>query len=220
MAEYPDHPKVLAAADRIECLDAEVRRGAGWLADPVASLQAEIEERAEARPAHEVYKSVIDWLRRRGDRSSELAVSRWACTRTDWPITARLSCHHDLVDALLDEEAEEAERLEAAEVLGEVVALASDDNWAVPAALRRSRLLSELGEFELADRTWNEIAVRVEDSPAWEPEILAERIQSLLDREDRGRATAFSKTLSAKYPDHDLTKKLALSLSGTQKEEP
>lgn len=124
------------------------------------------------------------------------------------------------MDALLDEEAEEAERLEAAEVLGEVVALASDDNWAVPAALRRSRLLSELGEFELADRTWNEIAVRVEDSPAWEPEILAERIQSLLDREDRGRATAFSKTLSAKYPDHDLTKKLALSLSGTQKEEP
>jgi len=218
-SEYPDHPRTLAAADRAECLDAEALRGARWLADPVASLQAEIEERAAAKPAHEVYKSAIEWLRRRGDQSSELAVSRWACTQTGWPISARLACHHDLADTLLHGVAGEAQHLEAAEVLGQVVALASDDNWAVPAALRRCRLLSELGFYEQADQTLNDIKGRVAGSLTWEPRFLEGKIRSLLDRGDRGRAMAIYERLSSSYPDHGLAEELRLILRGTGKEE-
>ena len=218
-SEYPDHPKARAAADRTEYLEAEARRGADWLADPVASLREEIEERAEERSAHGVYKSVVTWLQRRGDRSSQLAVSRWACTQTDWPISAQLACHHDLVDALLDEESSEAERLEAAEVLGEVVDLAGDDDWAVPAALRRSRVLSELGRFQEADQTLDEIEDRISGSLAWGPQVLGERIRSLLDRGDRDRARAFYEELSSAYPDHGLTEELRPIFSGTGKEE-
>lgn len=218
--EYADAPRALAAADWAECLEADARRGPQWLRDPVSSLEAEIAARASARPAHEVYKSILQWLRAGGHRSAEIQVSRWACTQTDWPLGARLACHHNLVDVLLAEYAGEAERLEAAEALAQVMALAPGAEWAVPAALRRSRLLGEIGEFELADQALDEVAACVKGSPAWEPQILAESIQSLLGRGDRNQAMAVYKMLSVSYPDHELTKKLALNFSDAGEEEP
>ncbi len=218
-AESPDDPRAAAASDRAESLEADARRGAEWLADPVMSLRTEIEQRISVRPAHETYRSALQWLRFSGHRPAQIEVSRWACAQTDWPLQAKLACHHHLIDALLEGDPEDSERLEAAEVLAQIMALSQSDEWTVPAALRRFRLLSELRQFELADRTWDEVATQIQGSPVWEPRVLAERVQSLLDRGDNIQATSSYQTLSTKYPDHDLTMKLAQRLSGTMKEE-
>ncbi|MCK4660996.1 MAG: hypothetical protein KAV82_15855, partial [Phycisphaerae bacterium] len=128
--DYPEDSRSAVAADRAECLEAEARRTPEWLANPVASLEAEIEERAAVRPPHEVYRSVMEWLRREGHVTARIAVGRWACAQGDWPINVRLACHHNLVDALLGEpEAGEIKRLEAADVLEQVMEIAPNDDW-------------------------------------------------------------------------------------------
>ena len=213
-ADYPEDSRRVAATERAECLEAESRRGAEWLVDPATSLQAEIKERAAVRSAHEVYRSVLEWLRCEKHLSAQIATARWACTQTDWPLERRIACHHDLVTALLDlPAAGEAERQEAAEVLGRIVDLAPRDDWAIPAALRRSRLLSELGRLDLADRTLDGIADRAGDS-RYEPYVLAERIRVLLDRGNVEQAAAVFETLSEAYPEHNLTEEFAAMFSG------
>ncbi|MCP4592422.1 MAG: tetratricopeptide repeat protein [bacterium] len=208
-AAYPGDSRSAGAESRVEEFEAESRRSAAWLADPVTSLQAEIKDRAGVRSANDVYTSVLTWLRREHHLAAQIAICRWACEQTDWPLERRLACHHDLVTALLDlPTAGAAERQEAADVLGRIVDLAPRDDWAIPAALRRSRLLSELGRFDLADRTLDGIADH-EVGVRYEPHILAERIRVLLDRGDIEQAAVAFDTLSEAYPEHKVTTELA-----------
>ena len=218
--EYPDDARAKAATDRVEVLEAEARRTPEWLADPVASLQAEIAARAAVRPAPQVYRSAMEWLRRGRQTTAQVAIGRWACTQTQWPMEARLAVHFDLVDALLNAGGGgEAERLEAAEVLGRVMRFAPDDEWFMSAGLRRAQLLRELKRYEAGDRTLEQLERRAKDSGS-EPLILGERIQSFLDRGDPGRARATFKKLSGRFPDHDLTEQFKPMFSSKGEEQP
>ena len=201
--EYPGDGRVAAVAERIEHLEAEARRSPDWLADPVASLRMEIEARSAARTPSEVYRSVVKWLGRRGDHAAVIAVSRWACARDDWPVDARIACRFDLVDALVASPVAEADGREAAERLGEIVDLAPTDAVAVPAAIRRYRLLNEMEQFGEAERVADEIAARVRGSRRWEPVVLTERIESLLERGEKDRAESILDALVESHPDYD-----------------
>ena len=218
-ADYPEDRRQAAAADRLESLEAEARRTPRWLDDPVASLRAEIEQRGAARAPHVVYRSVIDWLQPRGNREAQIAISRWGCSQTDWPIDARVACHNDLIASLLGTGASEEDRLAAAEVLGQVVALSPDDDWAGSGAIRRFRLLNELRRFDLADQSLDNVPERLADSAAWGPRLWAERVKAALDRGDRGRAQALFHSMSSSYPDDGLTEELAAVLSGSDGQE-
>ncbi|MFH0981625.1 MAG: tetratricopeptide repeat protein [Planctomycetota bacterium] len=218
-AEYPTDARAKAAADRIEVLEAEARRTPEWLVDPVASLQAEIAERAAVRRAPQVYRSVMEWLERDQQFAAQVAVGRWACTQTDWPTDPRLAAHFDLATALLDKSAGgEAERLEAAEVLSRVMGMAPSDDWYLSAGFRRAQLLHKLRRFEAADQTLDEVAERAANS-VWEPVIVGERIQSFLDRGDMDRARAAFEELSETYPEHHLTEQFAPKFSSPGEEQ-
>jgi tetratricopeptide (TPR) repeat protein len=218
-ADYPKGARSASVAVRIEHLEAEARRSADWLEDPVASLQAEIETRSATRTPSEVYRSVVKWLGRRGERTAMIAVSRWACTQGDWPVDARVACRYDLVDALLLETGEsEASHREAGERLGEIVDFAPGDSAAVPAAIHRYRLLNELGQADAADQVMDDITARVRGCRRWEPAVLAERIESLLERGDKDDAKAVYDTLVETYPDYDVHERFDAAFARTDEE--
>ena len=217
-ADYPEDARIGAVAQRLEHLEIEADRLPDWLADPVASLQAEIEARAEVRTPSEVYRSVVRWLRRGEKRAALLDIGRWACGQDDWPIEARIGCRQDLVDALLVEPNDDA-RLEAVGRLGEIVDLASDDARMVQAAIRCYRLLGDLGQFHQADQVMEELTARVRGSTRWEPGVLSEQIESLLARGDHDRARAVLDTLIASHPDHEVAERLEEALIEEDTEE-
>lgn len=216
--EYPNDSRVPVVADRIEYLEAESRRSPDWLNNPVASLQMEIEARSAARTPDEVYRSVEKWLGRRGERSAVITVSRWACTQNHWPIDARITCRNDLVGALLTLVETEVNHREAADRLGEIVDLAPNDSVAAPAAIRRYRLLNQLKLFGEADQVADEIATRVKGSRRWEPVVLSERIESLLERGEIDRAKIILDALVQSHPDYDVHERFDSALAHTQEE--
>lgn len=215
----PDQARVQSALARVESLEAEARRQKEWFIDPVASLEAEIEQRAEALPAPQVYKSVLRWLQRRGERAHCVTVSLWACTQTDWPVSQRISAYYDLTDALLNGAANNEERLAAAHVLGEIVSLSDDNRSAMPAALRRCRLLTELEHFEEAGQALSAIEDRVAGSFEWEPRLLLARVQSLVAQGDHAGARDVRADLQHLYPDYELPEELEAVLDGVPDEE-
>ena len=124
------------------------------------------------------------------------------------------------MDALLRQaKSEETAGLEAVELLGQIVDLAPDDATAVPAALRRGRLLEQLGHLDQADQVMDEIAARVEGSRRWEPVILTRRIESLLARGDRDRARALLDSAAAAHPDYGLEERFEAALVDPSTEE-
>lgn len=202
--EYPQDQRASSIGRFVEELEVEASRPKDWSDDPVFHLLTEVETQSPVRPPNEIYRSVVRWLQRRGDLEATVAVSQWACTQEDWPVDARISCRYHLVDALLTDPGEgETRRLEAAERLGEIVDLAPGNAAAVPAALRRYRLLNELGRLDEADQVADEIAARVEGFRRWEPLVLTKRIESLLDRGDKDGAKAVLDALSESYPEFD-----------------
>lgn len=218
VTEHPGDHRVAAVADRIEHLEAEAHRSSDWSADPVASLKTEIEARSGARAASEVYRSAVKWLRPRGERAAMIAILRWARTQHDWPADARIACRYDLVDALSKPAGDEADHHEAADLLGEIVDLASRDNTAVPAAIRRCRLLKSLGQFGEEDRVADEIAARVRGSRRWEPVVLTERIESLIERGEKDRAKLVLDALVESHPDYDVHERFDAAFASTRQE--
>jgi len=217
-ADYPKDARSASIALRIEHLEAEARRSADWLAEPVASLKMEIEARSAARTPSEVYRSVVKWLGRRGDHAAMIAVSRWACTQDDWTVDARIACRFELVDALVASSVAAAEHREAADRLGEIVDLAPGDAVAAPAAIRRYRLLNKMEQFGEADRVADEIAARVKGSRRWEPVVLTERIESLLERGDEDGAKAVFDTLVESHPDYDVHERFDAAFARTDED--
>lgn len=216
MRAYPNDSRMRSVPDRLEMLEAESRRAADFSSDPVAHLQKEIAARAGQRYPHEVYTSVVRWLQRNGERGSILDVSRWACGQTDWPLNERISCRYHLVDALLLEPAEDsASRSQAADELQAIVDLAPDDSVAVPAAIRLYRLLNVLGRTGEADEAFHEIATRVKGSRRWEPVVLMERIESLIERGDKDNARATLDILAESHPDYDVHERFDEALAIT-----
>ena len=216
--EYSSDGRVAAVADRIEHLEAVASRSSDWLIDPVASVTIEIEARSAVRTPSEVYRSVVTWLGKRGESAALITVSRWACAQDDWPVDGRIACRFDLVDALLASSAAEAARREAADRLGELVNLALGDAVAVPAAIRRHRLLSELGQVDEADQVADEIAARVSGSRRWEPVVLTERIESLLQLGDKDAAKAVVDALVESHPDYDVHERFNAAFAPTNEE--
>lgn len=195
-------------------LEAEARRTPAWVVDPVASLQKEIAERAGSRKPHEVYQSVVQWLQTRQNPAAAITVSRWAAAQGNWPVESRLQALHDLTNALLVQpDAIESAKVEAADVLGKIVSLSPTDDWAIPAAIRRSRLLSELGRFEAADKTLEDIEARWKGNLHWEPSVLIERMQSLVDRGDLTDAKSLLEELRRRYQDYEPPAELARTLA-------
>jgi tetratricopeptide (TPR) repeat protein len=216
VADYPNDARIRSANDRIESLDAESRRTAQWLNDPVTSVQKEIVDRAAQRKPQEVYASVIQWLRAQRNSSAIVAVSRWAIGQADWPLESRLNAYLELADALLQQaKGSSADKREAADAFGQVVSLASKDNWAIPAAIRRSRLLSELRDFDAADKTLDESASRWKGNGQWEPRVLMERMESLIDRGNLSDASVIRDGLHRRYPDYEIPTGLASKLAPT-----
>ena len=217
-AEYPKDGRMTTVADRIEHLEAESRRSPDWLINPVASLKKEIDKRSAARTPDEVYRSVVKWLGRRGEHTAVITVSRWACTQDHWPIDARIACRNDLVGALLTLVETEVNHREAADRLGEIVDLAPNDSAAASAAIRRYRLLNQLKLFGEADQVADEIATRVKGSRRWEPVVLSERIESLLERGEIDRAKIILDALVQSHPDYDVHERFDSALTHTQEE--
>jgi len=192
----------------IENLQAEGQRTAAWLDDPVASLQAEIQQRAGALPVQAVYASVADWLQRTHQDDALITISQWACTQTDWPLEARLECHDTLVQALLRKAAAEqdtAAKEQAASVLASIMDFAPSDELYLQAAQVRYRLLHDLEQYNLADQTWQESASRFQGLPVWEPIFLEAKIRSLLTAGDTVAAEATFSQLQETYPGYKLT---------------
>lgn len=147
-----------------------------------------------------------------------IAVSRWACTQSNWPVDVRIACRNDLVDALLTSGETEASSREAAERLGEIVDLAPGHSSAVTAALRRYHLLNELGRADEADHVIEDIAVRVKGSRRWEPVVLTERIESLLEQGDKNGAKRVLDKLVASHPDYDAHERFDAAFARTNEE--
>lgn len=200
--KYPGDSRAKSGIKRALLLEIETRRSDEWLRDPVASLRAEMEAHADQLTPQEMYRSAVQWLKQKKCFPAIVAVGRWGCSQADWSVEQRISAHYDVVDALLGQpQAGEAERLAAVDTLDAIVALSPSDDWAVPAALRCSRVLSELGRFETADAKLDRIEARVGDSLRWRPRVMLERIQSLLDRGDREGAKALLAEFAKTYPD-------------------
>lgn len=204
---YPDDARSPAALDRIENLQAAARRSAEWMADPVTSLVAETKCRAAARSPFEVYRSVVRWLQRRGEREALIAVSRWASSQDVWPVKERIAGRHDLADALLQSSEAEA-RGEAAEHLREIVSLTPEVATAVPAGLRRARVLDGMERFSEAEETFQGLAARVEGSARWEPRVLTEYAEWLVKRGNKDRAIYVLNSLAVSHPDFDVSERL------------
>lgn len=190
------------ARREIEALEAEARRDAAWLRDPVAGLQREIEQRRASRGPHEVYRDVMMWLGQRGERAAQLSLARWGMAQSDWPLPARLAAHADMADALLAGTPDEAAKAEAAAVLGALAELAVDDAWSIPAAIRRSSLLRDLGRAGEAASMWVGLSRRIHDPEVWEARVLPERIRVLSATGDRVEARRLFEELVGKHPDH------------------
>ncbi len=190
------------ARREIEALEAEARRDAAWLRGPVAGLQREIEQRRASRGPHEVYRDVMMWLGQRGERAAQLSLARWGMAQSDWPLPARLAAHADTADALLAGTPDEAAKAEAAAVLGALAELAVDDAWLIPAAIRRSSLLRDLGRAGEAASMWVGLSRRIYDPEVWEARVLPERIRVLSATGDRVEARRLFEELVGKHPDH------------------
>ncbi len=202
--DYPQDDRVSAATERVEYLQADAHRGADWYSDPVASLKSEIKARASTRSPQEVYRSVVRWRQRRGEREALIAVSRWAGTQDDRPITDRVQSQLNLVDALVNENSPtEAARVEAAQVLQDVAAIATDDDWSVPAAIRAYRLLIELNQYQEADRFLSGFGRTRIDKQPWGPMLLLAEIESLTARGEKARAKETLTRLRTLHPDYD-----------------
>lgn len=201
---YADDARMRLVEERLEYLEAEARRSSDWMLDPVKSLELEIEARSEARSPSEVYRAVVKWLRRKHEHTALIAVCRWACTQDGWPVDARIASRNDLAETLLlTSTVNEAGRLEAAMRLGEIVDLTPSDAEAVAAAIHRYRLLNEVGQATEADQVIDDIATRVKGSRRWEPVVLTERIESLLERRDMEGAKAAFDTLVELHPNYN-----------------
>ena len=190
MTDYPEDRRQAAAADRLESLEAEARRTPRWRDDPVGSLRVEIQERQAVRRPHQVYRDVLAWANRKGDNHRRVAVSRWAIHQTDWPTSARLAAHADLVDGLVGSaDADEAAKSEAVDVLTQQIELAGEDkSWLLAAAMKLSPLLRELGRAREAAALWETVRSRLADSPTWAGQTRPERIRVFLAIEDRPAA--------------------------------
>ena len=204
--EYPHDDRIPAAIKRIEYLKAEASRPADWLSDPVASLKGELESYTSTRSASEVYRSVVQWLQRRGEHEAVVAVSRWACSQNEWTNKDQIACRYDLADALL-ESADRNALMEAADTFREIVELAPDEATAVNATLRCARVLNRLERHDDAERLMGTLANRVHGSKRWEPLVLTEFAEMFLARGDKERATGVLNSLAASHPDLDLTER-------------
>jgi len=202
--EHPEDARASAAIDRVEYLQAEARRSPEWLSDPVASLQSEIQARAGARTTGEVYRSFVTWLQRRGERTAIIAVSRWAYQQADWSEKERTAARYDLVDVLLAGDDSES-RAEAVEQLRTMVDLTSETASAVTVGLRCCRVLTELGRYDEADELMRALGERVQGTRKWEPIVLSQHAEWLLERNDVARATDVLDTLKTRHPEYDLS---------------
>ncbi len=192
-----------AARREIETLEAEARRDAAWLRDPVPALRSEIEQRCGSRAPHEVYREVMTWLSRRGEVAARLAVARWATAQHDWPLPAGLAAHADTADALLSAlPPTGAAQAEAAAVFGELIRLAPDDDWLVPAALRRSVLLRDTGKAAEAAAMWAEVLTKTRGPRVSGADVLSERIRVLAAVGELAEARRLCEELAQKHPDH------------------
>jgi tetratricopeptide (TPR) repeat protein len=188
---------------RIEELDAQARRDAEWLRDPVASLVAEIENRDSRRNAHAVFRSVSTWLEARSFNGGLVEVSRWAAAQTDWPREARISAYAQLARVLLEPDgARQRERDEAAAALGSLLALATCDSVLIPAGVRRAMLLRELGRPGEALATLNHVEGQTNMSAARDGRFLAERVRVHVACGDYPEAASDLERLIEVYPDH------------------
>lgn len=200
---FPKEKRLRQAKRRMETLRAELARTPAWLENPVESLRHEIEVRKANKSSHEVYRSVIAWLRRKEHTDARVAIGRWAVTQADWPSEIRIQAQYDLVNALVPQpEGPGTGKREAADVLSQIIQNAPDDEHTVMASVRRSRLLSELGEYDLAEATLAALAPGLAAGPRWEPFILIERIMLLHDRGDIEAARKALGDLSKRYPRH------------------
>jgi tetratricopeptide (TPR) repeat protein len=209
--QVPSDDRIVNARDLQETLLAETQRSLDWLGDPPASLQAEIAGRAPAKRPFEVHADAADWLKRHEAWTALVVIDRWACTQADWPMDARIGCHLDLIDALLrvPDAGTDAKR-EAADALARLIEFAPGDDWAAQAAIRRSRLLSECGEYALADATLD--SSRWKNVVGWQPNLMMERIRTLLDRGEPEKASAIYRELISAYSEFEIPSDIAQRL--------
>jgi len=98
-------------------------------------------------------------------------------------------------------------------LLNGIGALAPSNDWAIPAALRRCRLLSELGDYAAAEAALNVAESQAKDPP-WPPPVLGERIRLLIDRGDLPGARSVRDQMLEMYPDYELPPAVAKALGG------
>jgi hypothetical protein len=188
---------------RIEELDAQAKRDAQWLGNPVASLVAEIEDRAPHRDARAVFQSVSTWLEARGLHAQLAEVSRWATAQPGWPRAAQVNAHAQLARALLRQDGSgRREKTEAAAALDRLMELATCDSVLTAAGIRRAVLLRELGDPWAAQATLRHIADEAGVSAVRDARFLAERIRVHAACGDTPRAASDLDRLIEIDPEH------------------
>ncbi len=213
--DYPNDFRRAGAIERAGILEAEAARDDSWFVDPVASLRAEIAARQDAKRPYQVYSTSVKWLQRRRQTGALIAISRWACTQTDWPLKARAQAHLDLAAVLVSgSHCDDATRLEAATVLRDLAEIAPTPSWSVNAALRSARLWSELGRFAEADDVLARFAERRADIDPWRPLIKLERIRTLVDRQDLEGARRVRGEFKEAFPEWEIPAGVAQALAG------
>lgn len=213
-----DEQRVALAAARANDLEFAAARDTIADSDPVSALEQEISQRS-GTPSHTVYRSFVQWLNQRGNHNGLVAVHRWARTQGDWPAEQQTLCRLELVDELLHSGATSEAKVEAAAALAEVIDLAPQPEWAFPTALRRSKLLRELGDFAFAEQSFTKLSSDITSSPIWEPQILAERVRIMRDAENGAEADRLVHDLAARYPYYVELKELAPDLATNGPEE-
>ncbi|HEY3241711.1 MAG TPA: hypothetical protein VGM03_00025 [Phycisphaerae bacterium] len=195
----------LARADE---LDAEAARSLASFADPVPALIAEIARRAGSREPQQVYRGFADWLLRAGQKQALAVVHRWACEQADWPALARVEACLNVSDALRSESSD-SDRADAIAALQTAIELAPSTDFAAPAAIRCSRLLRDMSQYDLSEQTLADVQERAGDAPAWLAEILCERVRLRLAQGDRKGARTIYEDLATAFPHSEFTDRFA-----------
>lgn len=221
LVEYPNEPRAEAGAEWLASIVVvEGTQNPVLPSDPMELILRVQAKSGDVLTPYAAYRSIAIQLRRRGQISLLAPISRWAITQTAWPMAYRIRTHYDLIEAISQSAAGDKReaKQEIIELLGSILDITNQDDWAVPAAVRRSRLLSELGRFGDADETLLGLDQQLHLHPRFGPLLLGEKIRSLLDRGDLFSARDLYNELSNQYPEHDLIDELAPYFTSSKEE--
>lgn len=209
-AKFEAGPRQNALRDHAEELQARSRRTAAWLDDPVASFKLELAERGGNRTRQVIFRDVMQWLRGEGRASARREVAEWVGAQADWPADLRIEaiCTYS---AILAEDHDDVpgDPVAAADAVAAAIALTGEPAQRVPLSIWRARMLNRAGQTGLADNALDALEEEVRGEGPRIVDVLAARVQMLLDRGQFTDAKTAFAALASSFPNSDQVNLLA-----------